>query len=32
LGEASKNFRWQIIFKKKSKLTMDTSLNKAQHK
>jgi hypothetical protein len=32
LGEASKKIGWQIIFKKNSKLTMDTSLNKAQHK
>jgi hypothetical protein len=32
LGETSKKIGWQIIFEKKSKLTMDTSLNKAQHK
>jgi hypothetical protein len=28
----AKKFGWQIIFEKNSKLTMDTSLNKAQHK
>jgi hypothetical protein len=28
----AKKFGWQTIFEKKTKLTMDTSLNKAQHK
>jgi hypothetical protein len=28
----AKKFGWQVIFKKNSKLTMDTSLKKAQHK
>jgi hypothetical protein len=28
----AKKIGWQIIFEKNSKLTMDTSLNKAQHK
>jgi hypothetical protein len=32
LGEARKKFGWKIIFQKISKLTMYTSLNKAQHK
>jgi hypothetical protein len=31
LGEASKKIGWKIVLKK-SKLTMYTSLNKAQHK
>jgi hypothetical protein len=30
LGETSKIFGWEIIFKKNLKLIMDTSLNKAQ--
>jgi hypothetical protein len=32
LGEASKNIWMANYFQKISKLTMDTSLNKAQHK
>jgi hypothetical protein len=32
MGEASNYCGWQIIFKKKFKTQMDTSLNKAQHK
>jgi hypothetical protein len=32
MGEASNYCGWQIIFEKKFKTQMDTSLNKAQHK
>jgi hypothetical protein len=32
LGKASKKIGWQIIFEFFLKLTMDISLNKAQHK